>query len=275
MSFHAQRGAGAGAGRSVAGVRSWLVITAAVLLGGLAACATSAVARGWLRPVDGAVVRPFSVSAADRFAAGQHRGIDLAAAPAAVVRAACAGRVSFAGRVPGGGRTVSVRCGRLIATYQHLGSVTVARGQAVLRGRRIGRAGHASPVPHVHLGVRVAATGEYRDPAALFGGAPPWPLAPVPAPRRAPPVHPPPGARPLGPAPAPVRAPAAVPALEPVPVPAAERSRAADGLPWPVWLGLALVALGLPLGGGLVAARRRRRAPRAAPHGAASSGAVA
>ncbi|MDP1847689.1 MAG: peptidoglycan DD-metalloendopeptidase family protein, partial [Solirubrobacteraceae bacterium] len=167
-------------------MRSWTVITVGVLLGGLAACATSAVARDWLRPVDGAVVRPFSVSDVDRFAAGQHRGIDLAAAPGAVVRAACAGRVSFAGRVPGGGRTVSVRCGPLIATYQHLGSVTVARGQAVPPGGRIGRAGQASPAPHVHLGARVAATGEYRDPAALFGGAPPWPLAPVPAPRRAP-----------------------------------------------------------------------------------------
>jgi len=30
--------------------------------------------------------------------------------------------------------------------------------------------------------------------------------------------------------------------------------------PWPVWLGLALFGLGLPLGGAVVSARRRRRA---------------
>ena len=272
MSFHAQPRAQARPGRSVAGVRSWLVIIAAVLLGGLAACAASAVARDWARPVDGAVVRPFSVDAADRFAAGQHRGIDLAAAPGARVRAACAGRVSFAGRVPGGGRTVSVRCGPLIATYQHLGSVSVTRGQAVLPGARIGRSGRGAPVPHVHLGARVAATGAYRDPAALFGG-PPWPLAPVPAPHRAPPAAPP-GARPLGPAPTPVPVPVPVPEARPAPSPAPPARAARGRLPWPVWLGLALVALGLPLGGGLVAARRRRRLPRPARHGAASSRAV-
>ncbi|MGI8729709.1 MAG: hypothetical protein ACR2LK_06900, partial [Solirubrobacteraceae bacterium] len=31
------------------------------------------------------------------------------------------------------------------------------------------------------------------------------------------------------------------------------------GAPWPVWLGLAVFGLGLPLGGGIVSARRRRR----------------
>ena len=282
MTFHPRPAAAAPAPRSVAAVRSWIAITITVLLGGMAACATSAAARGWLRPVDGAILRPFAVSDVDRFAAGQHRGIDLAAAPGAAVRAACAGRVSFAGRVPRGGRTVSVRCGPLLATYQHLGRVTVARGQAVWPGRPIGRAGNASPVPHVHLGARVAATGEYRDPASLFAGAPAGPLGPVPTVRRAPPL-PSPGARPLGPAPAPVRAPAPAslpqPRTAPAPSPVGEHrppggsaaSPAPGPLPWPVWLGLALVALGLPLGGGLVAVRRRRGAPRRAQHRSPSS----
>ena len=78
-----------------------IVVALAALVGGLAACATSAVARGWVRPVDGDVLRAFAVGA-DRYAAGQHRGVDLAAPPGAPVRAACGGRVSFAGRVPGG-----------------------------------------------------------------------------------------------------------------------------------------------------------------------------
>ena len=236
----------------------------AVALSLLAQGSSPASARGWLRPVDGAVLRPFAVGS-DGFAAGQHRGVDLAATPGVRVLAACGGRVSFAGRVPRGGRTVSVRCGSLIATYQHLGSVAVARGQIVMAGGHIGRAGRARPAPHVHLGARVATTGAYRDPLALFAGAPRGPLAPVPALRRAPPASPAPGARPLGPAPAPVLRPAPVAsglraARRTGPVAAAPPS-AAVRLPWPVWLGLALVALGLPLGGGLVAARRRRRAP--------------
>lgn len=244
---------------SVASVRWLLIIAVPVLLASFAAMATAAIAREWIRPVDGSVIRPFWVGA-DRYAAGQHRGVDLAAAPGSRVRAACGGRVSFAGGVPGGGRTVSVRCGSLVATYQHLGSVAVERGQVVMAGGRIGRSGEARPGPHVHLGARVAATGEYRDPVELFADGPDGPIAPVPVLRRAPPPRPAPGARPLGPAPAPVRAraplvlpvaPRAAPAAAPAP------SAASHRLPLPVWLGLALVALGLPLGGGLVAARRR------------------
>ncbi len=242
-------------------MRSLLVVAAAALLAGLCASVSSAVARGWVRPVDGPVARAFAVGP-DRFAAGQHRGVDLAVTPGSAVRAACGGRVSFAGRVPGGGRTVSVRCGTLVATYQHLGEVAVGRGQVVMPGGRVGRSGAASPRPHVHVGARVAATGEYRDPLALFAGGPPGPLAPAPLARRAPPADRAPRARlrPLGPAPAPRAAPVALPrpmARRVVAAPAA--SGPADPLPWPVWAGLALVALGLPLSGGLVVARRRRR----------------
>ncbi|MGI8730839.1 MAG: M23 family metallopeptidase, partial [Solirubrobacteraceae bacterium] len=106
--------AGRASPRSVAAVRVLSATVAAVLL---AALAPSAHARGWIRPVDGPLLRAFSVGP-DRFAAGQHRGVDLGAPAGERVAAACGGRVSFAGRVPRGGRTVSVRCGPLIATYQ-------------------------------------------------------------------------------------------------------------------------------------------------------------
>jgi murein DD-endopeptidase MepM/ murein hydrolase activator NlpD len=237
----------AAARRSVASVRVFLLTILATLLAGFAASASAAVARGWMRPVDGPVLRPFAVGP-DRFAAGQHRGADLGAAAGARVGAACAGRVSFAGRVPGGGRTVSVRCGRLVATYQHLGHVAVSRGQRLLPGAEIGTVGRARPSPHVHLGARRAETGAYIDPLTLIGGGPGPGVPLVPLARLRP--------RPLGPAPtrAAVR-PFAVPAARPVTVP---RAVVAGRLPWPVWLGVGLVALGLPLGGGLVVARRRR-----------------
>ncbi len=237
-------------GHSVASVRVFLLTILAALLAGCAASASAAVARGWLRPVDGPVLRAFAVGP-DRFAAGQHRGADLGAAAATLVRAACGGRVSFAGRVPGGGRTVSVRCGALVATYQHLGAVAVRRGQRLPPGAPLGTVGRARPSPHVHLGARVAATGTYIDPITLLGGAPPAGAPPLPVGRprsRSRPPGPPPPRVPVSPFAAPVAEPVAVP-----------RAVGAQPLPWPVWLGVGLVALGLPLGGGFVVLRGRRR----------------
>jgi murein DD-endopeptidase MepM/ murein hydrolase activator NlpD len=233
-----------------------LTVSAVAALLGLAPSAAAVAAGGWQRPLDGPVVRPFAVSP-DRFAAGQHRGIDLGAPPGARVLAACGGRVTFAGRVPRGGRTVSVRCGALVATYQHLGVVAVRRGQIVLPGARIGSVGRARPRPHVHLGARVAATDAYVDPLGLFAGAPRTVPPPVAVKRRPRPL-------PLGPAPV-ARRPLARPSALPTARPAATPPRAAaHRLPWPVWLGLALFGLGLPLGG-TVTVRRRRRAAAPVP----------
>jgi hypothetical protein len=227
-----------------------MIVVGMLMLGPLA-WVGSAAASGWIRPADGAVQRGFELSV-DRYAAGQHRGVDLAAPDAARVLSACGGRVTFAGRVPHGGGTVSVRCGPLVATYQQLGNVAVRRGQVVLPGERIGavrrRSGSRS---HVYVSARAAATGAYIDPLSLFGGG---------RDRDAPPVGAKPRPRQLGPAPSGRRdAPAphaALPATLPVAAPA---GAAAVRRPWPVWAGLALVALALPLGGGLAVARRRRR----------------
>ena len=144
-------------------------LAALVLVAGLS-LASSAWAVSWRRPVAGPVLRPFAISA-DRYARGQHRGIDLAAPPGTEVRAACAGRVRFTGVVPGGGRTVSIGCGRLVATYQQLGAVAVGRGQLVAAGARVGAVGRSGdprePRAHVHLGAREAAGGRYVDPLKI------------------------------------------------------------------------------------------------------------
>ena len=65
----------------------------------------SAPGHGSSPPVPGEVVRAFAY-AGDPFARGHHRGLDLAAAPGAPVRAACSGRVTFAGRAGASGRAV-------------------------------------------------------------------------------------------------------------------------------------------------------------------------
>jgi len=248
----------------------WLVVLVVVgavavvfgiVPGAVAVTPAGAAARAWERPVDGPVLRPFSVGP-NRFAAGQHRGVDLAAPPGARVGAACGGRVTFAGRVPRGGLTLSVRCGRLLATHQHLGAIVVRRGQVVLPGAWIGSAGNSRPRPHVHLGARVAATGAYVDPLGLLAGAPRALPPLLPGMRRPPPLRSPPIARPALPA---------RPTLVDAPRPAHALARnipdeapaPAPRMPWLVWLGLALFGLGLPLGG-LARVRARRRRPGAA-----------
>src|SRR6266581_4162071 len=100
----------------------------------LAAALMPASARAWTWPVDGAVLRPF-VFGSDPYAAGQHRGIDVAGPADAAVRAPAGGTVSFAGTVPHGGRTISIRTADgYTVTLLHLGSITVAKGSAVTKG---------------------------------------------------------------------------------------------------------------------------------------------
>jgi murein DD-endopeptidase MepM/ murein hydrolase activator NlpD len=210
-------------------------------------------AASWQRPVGGPLQRAFTVLP-DRYARGQHRGVDLGAPEGAPVRAACGGRVRFAGRVPGGGLTVSVVCGRLVATYQHLGTLATRRGAGVLSGAVLGSVGRSGLAPgvraHLHLGARELVSGRYVDPLALFGASP----------RAAPPVGRAPRAAPLGPAPPALRR---RPGLVPEPLGRGFEPRAAPATqpPLVVWAGLAAFALGLPLGG-LVRLRRRRRAAR-------------
>jgi hypothetical protein len=128
----------------------------------LAGLVQAPAAAGWSWPVDGPVARPF-VLGDDPYAAGQHRGIDIGAAPGTSVRAATDGSVSFVGTVPAGGKAVTVRtAGGLSVTYLELGATGVERGADVAEGDPIGTIGSAG---HVHLGVRVTADAQgYLDP---------------------------------------------------------------------------------------------------------------
>src|SRR4051794_41483253 len=98
-------------------------------------------ASGWRWPLRGPVVGAFHLTPRAPFARGQRRGIDVSAAPGAVVRAACQGRVTFAGPLPRRGLAVSVRCGGLVATYLGLGGLHVREGARVGRGQRLGALG--------------------------------------------------------------------------------------------------------------------------------------
>ncbi|MBT3152885.1 M23 family metallopeptidase [Streptomyces sp. CHD11] len=135
--------------------------------------ATPAVGRAWPVGVRPRVLRgwepPVTV-----YGRG-HRGVDLAAAPGAPVRAVAAGRVSFAGRVAGRG-VVSVELPGtsdppLRTTYEPV-RASVAGGDEVTAGEVVGTVeptGSHCTAPCVHWGLLRA--GTYLNPLTLL---PPW-----------------------------------------------------------------------------------------------------
>jgi nitroreductase len=222
------------------------LLSALLLALGLAAPAQ---AGGWRWPVRGPLVGRFHYGP-DPFAAGQRRGIEIAAPAGAPVRSACAGRVTFAGAPPRAGRTVSVVCGGLVATYLHLAAIVVRAGARVSQGERLGAVGATGlppgAPPRLHLGARRRGRRlAYIDPLALLGD-----------PAARPPVELPLGRAPRG-APLLPRAPFTVRPWRVTGI------AVRPGVPLAAWIGLALAALAAP-GIGLRWRRRRRRA-RAAP----------
>jgi murein DD-endopeptidase MepM/ murein hydrolase activator NlpD len=195
-----------------------------------------AAAETWRWPVRGHVLAAFA-DAGGPYAAGQHRGIDVAASPGTPVVAAVGGTVRFSGQVGSSGLTVSVRTadGRFDVSYLHLAEATVRAGEAVGPGKRLGTVGtsgrSSTPTPHLHLGVRDAGTRRYRDPLDF--------LPPAPRVRDLPRGAPVPARRPVraGPAPQPVR-PHRFPVAARQPAPAAVPSRTG----WAVACGALILA---------------------------------
>jgi hypothetical protein len=215
--------------------RTVLVLLAAsvlsVVLEGAGALPASA-GEHWRRPLPGgAVAGAFSYERSAPYVRGRRRGVDLAGRPGARVLATCSGVVTHAGRVPGFGRGVTIRCGRLVATELGLLTATVAGGARVLAGRPVGV---LSARGVLRLGARVATDRHgYLDPLALIDDAAPTIAPPATLARSR---HKPSPATPIAPLAQPARAP----------------------LPWPVLPGLALLTLGV-VGGGALRVRRRRR----------------
>ena len=190
----------------------------------------------WTPPVSAEPTKLFHLGP-NPFLRGQHRGVDFAG-DGARVRAACAGRVVFAGQVAGEG-TVSVRCGRWRVSYAPLTRIAVREGERIGAGARLGRS-----VRGLHFGVR--REGQrfgYVDPLRFLDAG-----------RRAPPLlWRQPEGRLRPPSTDGLRAPtriaprARAPALSRAPSahPRAVSRPAATLAPWPVWLGLTLLLTGL------------------------------
>lgn len=102
-----------------------------------------------------------------------HAGVDISLPEGTPVAAIAAGTVAFAGVQFFGGNSVVIdHGGGLLSLYYHLKDFSVAEGQRVSRGERIGAVGASGRAagPHLHFGVRAA--GGRVDPALLFGLAP-------------------------------------------------------------------------------------------------------
>jgi Peptidase family M23 len=205
-------------------MRRLLLVLAAQLIVVLLVAAPARAA--WVWPLHGEVITPYR-NGDDPYAAGQHRGIDIAGAVGAPVVAAAGGEVRFAGTAGSSGLTVSVRTSEGYDTsYLHLSSLAVRTGERVSAGGRIGAVGtsgtRSAEAPHLHFGVREAGERHaYLDPLAFLPPpAPGAPDGPSPAPAPAPvPVAPPAVPVPMG-APALRRVPAArrVPSARRIPV---------------------------------------------------------
>jgi hypothetical protein len=153
---------------------------AGLVAGGLAVLPTAVAAPGahaagdWRWPVAGEILTPYR-NVDDPYAAGQHRGIDIAAPVGAAVEAATGGSVTFAGRLPDAGNCVTVLGGggQYLVSYLHLSAISVKRGASVTAGATVGSVGttgkRSATEPHLHLSVRLAASGAYVDPLPLLG----------------------------------------------------------------------------------------------------------
>lgn len=152
--------------------RALLAILLALIGAPLSAAPAAADTGPWGWPLAGphAVSRDFAPPTS-AYGAG-HRGVDLPAAPGAAVRAAGAGRVTYAGLLAGRG-VVVVRHGALRSTYEPV-TASVQVGQWVALGETVGTldAGHlgCAAAACLHWGLR---RGEaYLDPVRLVERGP-------------------------------------------------------------------------------------------------------
>lgn len=96
-----------------------------------------------------------------------HRGVDVAAAYGRDVPAMAPGRVAFAGELAGYGTTVVVEHENGFSSrYAHLSAVTVQTGEAVEKGRSLGRVGQSGRATGPHLHFELAQNGVPVDPTA-------------------------------------------------------------------------------------------------------------
>src|SRR5579862_8676952 len=138
--------------------RYLLMLSLALLAGALIAAAPAA---AWTWPAGGPVLLGFSFDPAHPYAAGEHRGIDVGGDAGSVVVAPAAGVVTFAGTVPGNGKSLTIlTADGWSVTLTQLGSIALAKGAAVAEGDAVATIGPTGDAevsgPYMQLGIRHA-----------------------------------------------------------------------------------------------------------------------
>jgi murein DD-endopeptidase MepM/ murein hydrolase activator NlpD/pimeloyl-ACP methyl ester carboxylesterase len=148
----------------------WACICAALLLFlGPATGAALAVAKPFVAPVSGEVIRKFDAPS-HKFGPG-HRGIDYGVPPGTIVRASGEGTVTFAGQVADDGLFVTIEHpGGISTTYSYLSQIDVSKGDRVTQGQAIAMSGegHGGGPAALHFGAKK--NGDYIDPEVLLNG---------------------------------------------------------------------------------------------------------
>jgi murein DD-endopeptidase MepM/ murein hydrolase activator NlpD len=121
---------------------------------------------GWRRdPIDGA----------NKF----HKGVDIAVPVGSEVPSSGAGRVTFAGELPGYGLTVVVaHDDRRSTRYAHLSRLDVVEGATVTEGQVLGLSGATGRVTGPHLHFEALEDGKPVDPADSLKFLSPVPITP-------------------------------------------------------------------------------------------------
>jgi len=100
-----------------------------------------------------------------------HQGVDIAAPEGMEVKAACAGRVLFAGHEKGYGNTVVVEHpGGYETRYAHLGALHVKAGDVLQREEVLGTVGTTGRSTGPHLHFEVSRLGDRLNPEAVLAG---------------------------------------------------------------------------------------------------------
>ena len=111
----------------------------------------------------------FFGQAGGSWSSGHHTGLDFATATGTPVFSALAGKVVEAGWGGAYGNHIIVRHDNGVETlYAHLNSISVSKGEKVLRGQRIGAVGSTGNSSGPHLHFEVIKNGTQRDPAAFL-----------------------------------------------------------------------------------------------------------
>jgi murein DD-endopeptidase MepM/ murein hydrolase activator NlpD len=140
-----------------------LVVVASIAASVVGGASTASAAGDWPWPVTGPVIEPFD--APDLPYGTGHRGIDIATAVGAPVRAPAPGVIAFAGPVGGSLFVTLDHGGGLRSTYSWVSAIAVRRGDLVAAGAPLASSGTGHPgvtPPHLHFGV--LRDGLYVDP---------------------------------------------------------------------------------------------------------------